>query len=175
MSKRRKDWAHFSEGTVVLGGVLFCLFAAGPAAAAPGSLGTIKQRDGINIAPDEISISGVSAGGWLAVQYHIAHSSQIMGVGVVAGGPYHCAGSGSDLCLGSGLLGQHDVCQASYICSRTAAKLLPFGFYAGPPDFSYSVGSAEQEARLGTIDPLAGLKQRAGLDLHGRTRNRHAA
>jgi hypothetical protein len=158
MSTRRSRPDPARAPAVVLSAFLMVLFAAAPASAAPDSLGTIKQRDGIAIAPDQISISGVSAGGWLAVQYHIAHSSEIMGAGIVAGGPYHCAGGGSGLCLGWSAVGEHDLCMASYICSRTAAKMV-FGLYAGPPDFNESVQSAEQEARLGTIDPLAGLKR----------------
>eukprot|EP00040_Diaphanoeca_grandis_P030611 m.181301 g.181301 ORF g.181301 m.181301 type:complete len:342 (-) comp32058_c0_seq1:128-1153(-) len=38
-----------------------------------------------------ITVSGISAGGYMAVQYHIAHSSQVTGAGVVAGGPFWCA------------------------------------------------------------------------------------
>jgi len=159
MFKRGRGPACLPVWAVVLASVLVCVFAAARAAAAPDSLGAIKQRDGINIAPDQISISGVSAGGWLAVQYHVAHSSQIMGVGVVAGGPYHCAGSKSFLCSYSfGMLGPHDVCQAGFICSRTAKKLFSFGLYAGPPDFRDSVASAEDEAQRGTIDPVVGVK-----------------
>src|SRR3954453_23794543 len=39
----------------------------------------------------ESSISGVSSGGFMAVQFATAWSSMIKGVGVVAGGPYWCA------------------------------------------------------------------------------------
>src|SRR2546421_2642218 len=35
--------------------------------------------------------SGVSSGGYMAVQLHVAHSASIAGVGVLAGGPYYCA------------------------------------------------------------------------------------
>ena len=33
-----------------------------------------------------ISVSGVSAGGYMAVQFHVAYSSSIMGAGIVAAG-----------------------------------------------------------------------------------------
>lgn len=55
--------------------------AAGPLPA----LGTV---------PDSVTVSGVSSGGYMAVQYHVAHSTSVAGAGVVAGGPYDCA-SGS--------------------------------------------------------------------------------
>lgn len=38
-----------------------------------------------------ISVSGMSSGAYFAVQFHVAFSKSIMGVGVIAGGPYYCA------------------------------------------------------------------------------------
>ena len=37
------------------------------------------------------SVSGLSAGAFMASQFHIAHSRIVVGVGIVAGGPYGCA------------------------------------------------------------------------------------
>lgn len=39
----------------------------------------------------ETSVSGVSSGGYMAVQFHVAYSGLVTGVGVIAGGPYNCA------------------------------------------------------------------------------------
>jgi hypothetical protein len=36
-------------------------------------------------------VSGISSGGYMAVQMHIAHSSRVKGVGALAAGPYYCA------------------------------------------------------------------------------------
>lgn len=41
--------------------------------------------------PAKVSTSGLSSGAFMAVQYGVAFSASIMGVGVVAGGPYGCA------------------------------------------------------------------------------------
>jgi len=38
-----------------------------------------------------VSVSGLSSGGFMAVQYHVAYSSEVMGSGTFAGGPYYCA------------------------------------------------------------------------------------
>src|SRR5262249_5823096 len=59
---------------------LFCaeVFAAGPLPPLHADL-------------SETSISGVSSGGYMAVQFHVAYSSLVSGVGVIAGGPYNCA------------------------------------------------------------------------------------
>jgi poly(3-hydroxybutyrate) depolymerase len=44
-----------------------------------------------NIDRSKTSISGISSGAYFAVQFHVAFSRTIMGVGVTAGGPYYCA------------------------------------------------------------------------------------
>ena len=41
--------------------------------------------------PAAVTASGISSGGFMAVQLHVAHSSVVRGVGVLAGGPYYCA------------------------------------------------------------------------------------
>jgi poly(3-hydroxybutyrate) depolymerase len=41
--------------------------------------------------PARVSTSGLSSGGFMALQYTVAFSTSTMGVGVVAGGPYNCA------------------------------------------------------------------------------------
>jgi poly(3-hydroxybutyrate) depolymerase len=38
-----------------------------------------------------ITVSGVSSGGYMAVQMHVAHSASVAGAGAIAGGPYYCA------------------------------------------------------------------------------------
>lgn len=40
---------------------------------------------------DTISVSGLSSGGYFAVQFHVAFSGTINGAGIVAGGPFYCA------------------------------------------------------------------------------------
>jgi poly(3-hydroxybutyrate) depolymerase len=45
-----------------------------------------------NIDTSKISVSGLSAGGFMANQLGMAYSSTFMGVGVFAAGPYMCAG-----------------------------------------------------------------------------------
>ncbi len=47
-----------------------------------------------------VTVSGISAGGYAAVQAHVALSSTISGAAAVAGGPYHCAEGNIVLALG---------------------------------------------------------------------------
>ncbi|MFN4289820.1 MAG: PHB depolymerase family esterase [Permianibacter sp.] len=44
----------------------------------------------LNLASD-ITVSGLSSGGYMANQFHLAHAEQVHGVGILAGGPYDCA------------------------------------------------------------------------------------
>jgi hypothetical protein len=46
---------------------------------------------GLTIDPSAISVSGLSSGGFMAVQIHVAYSATFKrGAGIVAGGPYYC-------------------------------------------------------------------------------------
>ncbi|WP_084210044.1 extracellular catalytic domain type 2 short-chain-length polyhydroxyalkanoate depolymerase [Ralstonia sp. A12] len=39
-----------------------------------------------------VSVSGLSSGGFMTAQFDVAYSSELIGAGIIAGGPYHCAG-----------------------------------------------------------------------------------
>jgi len=45
----------------------------------------------LKIDQSQITLSGLSSGGYMAVQLHVAYSNTFKGVGVIAGGPYYCA------------------------------------------------------------------------------------
>ena len=40
---------------------------------------------------ENVTVSGLSSGGYMATQFQLAHSDWVNGVGVIAGGPYFCA------------------------------------------------------------------------------------
>jgi pimeloyl-ACP methyl ester carboxylesterase len=40
---------------------------------------------------DQITLSGLSSGGFMATQMHFAYSEWVSGVGLIAAGPYYCA------------------------------------------------------------------------------------
>ncbi|XP_078510029.1 poly(3-hydroxybutyrate) depolymerase-like isoform X1 [Lissotriton helveticus] len=44
-----------------------------------------------NVDPAAVSVSGLSSGAAFATQFQVAHSKEIMGVGLLAGVPYYCA------------------------------------------------------------------------------------
>ena len=72
--------------SIVLAAILFALASASTAGCAQGQ--AIKSY---NAAIGDSSISGISSGAFMAVQFGFAWSSIIKGVGVVAGGPFYCA------------------------------------------------------------------------------------
>lgn len=49
-----------------------------------------KQLPVYNVDLKQTSVSGLSSGGFMATQFHVAFSSTIAGVGIIAGGPYYC-------------------------------------------------------------------------------------
>lgn len=54
----------------------------------------------LDIAPGSLTVSGVSSGGYMAVQYHVAHSGAVSGAGVIAAGPWFCAQDSLSKALG---------------------------------------------------------------------------
>lgn len=86
---------------------------------------------------DGTSVSGLSSGAFMAVQYQVAYSASVSGAGVVAGGPYYCA---------AGLLLTY-----SGICMG----LVPFV----SPNADLMVRAAQFFAASGLIDPISNLQK----------------
>uniref|UniRef100_UPI003D14A79E extracellular catalytic domain type 2 short-chain-length polyhydroxyalkanoate depolymerase n=1 Tax=Sedimenticola sp. TaxID=1940285 RepID=UPI003D14A79E len=110
------------------------------------SCGSIHAQElpKLNIEGSGITVSGLSSGGYMAVQLHVAHSLTFSGVGVIAGGPYHCAAS--TLWLNTWTATNHCMDFDDWIT------------FWGPPNAAYAVTSAVREATAKRIDPLVGLK-----------------
>lgn len=73
---------------------LLLAFAAAVAVASPAARAAVALP-ALNIDPAQITVSGLSSGGFMANQLGIAHSATFKGVGVFAAGPYMCAGHAS--------------------------------------------------------------------------------
>jgi poly(3-hydroxybutyrate) depolymerase len=61
------------------------------------------------IAPDSVTVSGLSAGGYMAVQLHVVLSGLVHGAGVFAGGPFYCAQNSLSEALGTCMKGDGDI------------------------------------------------------------------
>jgi poly(3-hydroxybutyrate) depolymerase len=55
------------------------------------SASAAERLGGYPVDPAQVSVSGISSGAFMANQLHIAHSADIMGAAMIAGGLYGCA------------------------------------------------------------------------------------
>jgi poly(3-hydroxybutyrate) depolymerase len=84
----------------------------------------------------QVTVSGLSAGGYMAVQFHVARSARVTGAGVLAAGPYYCA--------------EGSAWAARYNCMKP-------GTSTPLPDVTTLVAITRTLATDGQIDPVAGL------------------
>lgn len=84
----------------------------------------------------ELTVSGVSSGAYMAVQFQVAHSQLVRGAGVIAGGPYYCA-EGST--------------------RKALTRCMSPSSWAPLPSLAELRANAEARALAGDIDPLENL------------------
>lgn len=74
-------------------------------------LNSVRADDGLGLKrggnPSNVTISGLSSGAAMAVQYAVAHSSSIVGIGSVAGVGWDCADGSLSRALNDCLCGRH--------------------------------------------------------------------
>lgn len=87
------------------------------------------------------SVSGISSGGYMASQLATAYSARFKGVGVIAAGPYYCAGTYPSLSL---MANATTTCMSASIASSAA-------------DANVSWSNAKLFAGQGMIDPVSNL------------------
>lgn len=101
----------------------------------------------------ETSVSGISSGAYMAGQFQVAHSSLVIGAGIVAGGPYGCAESRfSELWPIWTTAVPHNLNRALNACMSDRLKIM------GVPDMERLLRRARKFAQEGRIDPLEGLQ-----------------
>jgi poly(3-hydroxybutyrate) depolymerase len=74
-----------ASGRAILMAPLLAAALAVPAALAANGLPRL------NILPGSLTVSGVSAGGYMATQYQVAYSKDVTGAGVIGAGPWLCS------------------------------------------------------------------------------------
>jgi len=89
----------------------------------------------LNIDPDRVTVSGISAGGQMAHQLHIAYPDVFSGAGIIAGGPFGCA--------------EGSLATAMTRCMGSVKEELPV------TQFADEIKSAAQDGKLGGIIALA--------------------
>ncbi len=107
--------------------------------------------EGVRIDPGQISMSGVSSGAYMAQQLHVAHSKHVVGVGLIAGGPYRCA---------AGVYPPYSWFDATglYAATSVCSDTNPYWFFQGPPDPEFSIGETRRLAADAAIDDPAGMR-----------------
>ena len=78
-----------------------------------------------NIDTSQITVSGLSSGGFFAVQFHVAYSKIIRGVGVIAGGPFWCARDNVKIATGP-CLTQPNLISVGYLATITYSSAATF-------------------------------------------------
>ncbi|MEO8459759.1 MAG: PHB depolymerase family esterase [Dokdonella sp.] len=109
-----------------------------------------KQQSGaalpaLKVDSARMTVVGLSSGAYMATQAHVAYSDRFMGAGLVAGGPYGCAGGKLEQALGP------------------CMKAMP-----APPDVKALVESANARASRGEIASLSNLAHSHVYALHGK-------
>jgi poly(3-hydroxybutyrate) depolymerase len=93
----------------------------------------------LNVDITQSSVSGLSSGGYMAVQFEVAFSSVLKGAGIIAGGPYYCA--------------QGDEITATSVCS------CPFGcFGASTTNVAKLIRITDRNAGQGLVDATRNLR-----------------
>lgn len=93
------------------------------------------------------SVSGLSSGAFMTVQFHLAHSSTLVGAGVIAGGPFRCAESYRAAAM---IAEDALTLNALYVCMN---PLIP----NVAPDPGKLAEVARETAAKGLIDPVDNL------------------
>lgn len=112
-----------------------------------------EPLSGYNADIGESSISGISSGAFMAVQFGTAWSSVIKGAGVIAGGQYWCAQADADDVINGFTL---PIMHATGSCMK-----------GPPPDLKNSVAKADAKAASGDIDPLRFVSRQKIYMFHG--------
>src|SRR5215813_3752417 len=103
----------------------------------------------LGLALAQPSVSGLSSGAYMAGQIEIAHSKDIVGAGIVAGGPFACAETeSSQLFPYWPVVMWQNATQATNACMKVTW---------GAPDADKLAKRAKELAEDGKIDALAGL------------------
>ncbi len=122
-------------------------------AAMPALAQQPAKLSGYNADIGESSISGISSGAYMAVQFGTAWSSVIKGVGVVAGGPFWCAKADAD-----------DFINGYTLPVMTATGACMSG---PPPELNSFYAKADAKSASGAIDSLQFVARQKIYLFHG--------
>lgn len=97
----------------------------------------------------QTTVSGLSSGAYMAGQFAVIHSSLVTGVGLIAGGPYYCAGRPGRPPF------------IAYLANAMSVCMNPQQAGTDPPDAVLLWEQAQAFARAGLIDQVAHLRRQS--------------
>ncbi|ATE62695.1 extracellular catalytic domain type 2 short-chain-length polyhydroxyalkanoate depolymerase [Thauera sinica] len=107
----------------------------------------------LDIDVGQTSVSGISSGGFMTVQFQVVHSSIVKGAGVIAGGPYDCS--------------QGEVMRAVAQCSCTGEPAVSCKVTPTSANAPALAAEARARADKGLIDPTDNLARQRILTISG--------
>lgn len=113
------------------------IFSAGAVAATPIALPKLTLAT-------DITVSGLSSGGYMAAQFHLAYSKQVQGAGIIAAGPVYCAANSLTVAF-------------EHCLNKADSK----------PDLAAATKYLQAQQQAGAIDDLNNLKDDKVWLFHG--------
>jgi hypothetical protein len=118
------------------------VFAAAILFATAASAQVADKLPAYQVNLSQTSVSGLSSGAFMAAQFQVAFSSTLVGAGIVAGGPFYCAGSSP---------------YTPFVVNATTICMHPLPGFA--PNAASLLSSAKIFAQAGLIDDPVNLKR----------------
>lgn len=117
------------------------------------SLASETNLPTLNALKDKTSVSGLSSGAFMAAQFHVAYSKDLVGVGIVAGGPWNCAGTNPLIPpLSTAVSTCMDPCKNNWFYQWFGCPSMLL------PNSDFLASLAKTNAELGQIDDTENLK-----------------
>ena len=139
------------ESQLLRGVALACVLACGAASASVN----LPQ---LNIDKSQTTVSGLSSGGFMAVQLHVAYSATFAkGAGIVAGGPFYCAEGSITNATGRCMASPAGIPTSSLVSTTNSwagsALIDPVANLQGSKVYLFS-GSIDSTVKPGVMDAL---------------------
>jgi poly(3-hydroxybutyrate) depolymerase len=136
-------------GAALLAAFAFCV---APAALAADALPRLR------ILPGSLTVSGISAGGYMATQYQVAYSKDVIGAGVIGAGPWFCAQASIlrtlDECTKGGTIGPEIGPLVAALRAYAAAGLVDDPSWLAPDRVWLFHGSRDTTVGAAVVDSL---------------------
>ena len=119
-----------------------------------GAAAAAERLPALGAEAAKVTASGVSSGGYMAVQLHVAYSGRVSGVGVIAAGPYYCAAGSLWSARNACMTGTPRASKADAERFAREGRIDPLANLVGAPVWLFS-GTADRTVTLAVVEALA--------------------